>query len=253
MQIKTKGIILKELANGDDDKLLTILTDDRGVIFAYAKGARRFKNQLAPSTGLLCYSSMVLFWNRERYSLDHADSIEQFFGLRSSVEKLALASYFAEISAVLGPKENDGGQYLKLLLNCLSFLQNGKMEPLLLKSLFELRSLSISGFMPDLVACSKCGCFEGERMAFYPNEGAIYCTNCCAEKNGVHIFLTQGALSAMRHIIYAPMEKLFSFTIGAESIHNLNDATEHFLQDQTERAYQSLAFFHSLTASLREG
>ena len=30
MQIKTKGIILKELANGDEDKLLTILTEDRG-------------------------------------------------------------------------------------------------------------------------------------------------------------------------------------------------------------------------------
>ena len=82
MQIKTKGIILKELASGDEDKLLTILTEDRGVIFAYARGARRFKNRLAPSTGLLCYSSMVLFWNRDRYSLDYADSIEQFFELR---------------------------------------------------------------------------------------------------------------------------------------------------------------------------
>ena len=84
-------------ASGDEDKLLTILTEDRGVIFAYARGARRFKNRLAPSTGLLCYSSMVLFWNRDRYSLDYADSIEQFFELRQSVEKLALASYFAEV------------------------------------------------------------------------------------------------------------------------------------------------------------
>ena len=65
-------------------------------------GRRRFKNRLAPSTGLLCYSSMVLFWNRDRYSLDYADSIEQFFELRQSVEKLALASYFAEVSAGAG-------------------------------------------------------------------------------------------------------------------------------------------------------
>ena len=43
MQIKTKGIILKELANGDEDKLLTILTEDRGVIFAYAKGLADLK------------------------------------------------------------------------------------------------------------------------------------------------------------------------------------------------------------------
>ena len=168
MQIKTKGIILKELASGDEDKLLTILTEDRGVIFAYARGARRFKNRLAPSTGLLCYSSMVLFWNRDRYSLDYADSIEQFFELRQSVEKLALASYFAEVSAMLGPKENDKGQFLKLLLNCLSFLQSGRMDGMLLKAVFELRALSISGFMPDLVACAGCGCYTAPQMCFYP-------------------------------------------------------------------------------------
>ena len=104
MQIKTKGIILKELASGDEDKLLTILTEDRGVIFAYARGARRFKNRLAPSTGLLCYSSMVLFWNRDRYSLDYADSIEQFFELRQSVEKLALASILRKFLPCWGRK-----------------------------------------------------------------------------------------------------------------------------------------------------
>jgi len=248
MQIKTKGIILKELANGDEDILLTILTEDQGVIFAYARGARRFKNQLAPSTGLLCYSSMVLFRNRERYSLDHADSIEQFFGLRKSVEKLALASYFAEVSAVLGPKENDEGQFLKLLLNCLSFLQRDRIDWMLLKALFELRASSLAGFMPDLVSCAGCGCYTAKQMAFYPNEGTIYCTDCSAEKKGVHIFLTVGALAAMRHIIYSPMEKLFAFTIGPESIRCLNDAAEQFLQSQTERNYQSLEFFHSLVS-----
>lgn len=39
MQIKTKGIILKELASGDEDKLLTILTEDRGVILLMPGGA----------------------------------------------------------------------------------------------------------------------------------------------------------------------------------------------------------------------
>lgn len=247
MQIKTKGIILKELANGDEDKLLTILTEDRGVIFAYAKGARRFKNRLAPSTGLLCYSSMVLFWNKDRYSLDHADSIEQFFGLRQSVEKLALASYFAEVSAVLGPKENDNGQFLKLFLNCLFFLQNEKVEAMLLKPLFELRSLSMAGFMPDLVGCAGCGCFESAQMLFYPQEGSIFCGDCSAQRQGVHIPLTQGTLAAMRHIIYSPVEKLFSFTIGEESIHRLNDVAEQFLISQTERIYQTLTFFHSVS------
>ena len=246
MQIKTKGIILKELASGDEDKLLTILTEDRGVIFAYARGARRFKNRLAPSTGLLCYSSMVLFWNRDRYSLDYADSIEQFFELRQSVEKLALASYFAEVSAMLGPKENDKGQFLKLLLNCLSFLQSGRMDGMLLKAVSGIEGTKhfrfYAGFgcpARDVVAIRRHRCF-------YPNEGTLYCADCSVDRKEIHIFLTAGALAAMRHIIYSPMEKLFAFTIGAESICCLNDAAEQFLQSQTERNYQSLEFFHSL-------
>ena len=250
MQIKTKGIILKELANGDEDKLLTILTEDRGVIYAYAKGAKRFKNQLAASTSLFCYSSMVLFFNRDKYSLDHADGIAFFLGIRQSMEKLALASYFAEVTAVVGPKENDGGHFLKLLLNSLSFLQDDRISLRLCKSVFELRALSMAGFMPDLVACAGCGRFEGEQMAFYPDEGLLYCKNCWGKHPGAPVLLTRGALAAMRHIIYAPMEKLFSFTIGPESIRCLNDATERFLQSQTERSYQSLEFFHSVLSLL---
>lgn len=248
MQVKTKGIILKEMSNGEEDKLLSILTEDRGVIFAYAKGANRFKSPLAPFTGLLCYSSMVLFYNREKYSLDHVDGIEQFFPIRESMEKLALASYFAEITAVLGPKEGDQGQFLRLLLNCLALIAKDRIGLRVAKSIFELRAMTISGFMPNLVACGDCGCFEDDKMAFYPERGSLYCQKCMENQQGVHILLTRGALSAMRHIIYAPMEKLFSFTIGPESIRCLNDATECFLEDQTERTYQTLSFFHSVVS-----
>lgn len=117
---------------------------------------------------------------------------------------------------------------------------------MLLKAVFELRALSISGFMPDLVACAGCGCYTAPQMCFYPNEGTLYCADCSVDRKEIHIFLTAAALAAMRHIIYSPMEKLFAFTIGAESICCLNDAAEQFLQSQTERNYQSLEFFHSL-------
>ena len=119
---------------------------------------------------------------------------------------------------------------------------------MLLKALFELRALSISGFMPDLIACAGCGCFTADRMFFYPNNGVIYCENCSTNQKEVHISLTPGALAAMRHILYSPTEKLFAFTIDPESIHCLNDASERFLQSQTERSYQSLEFFHSIVS-----
>ena len=43
--------------------------------------------------------------------MEYADSIEQFFGLRQSMEKLALASYFAEVSTVLDQERTMMGSF----------------------------------------------------------------------------------------------------------------------------------------------
>ena len=66
MQIKTKGIVLKVQDYNENDKLLSVLTEDRGVIYAYASGARRMKSALATVSSMLCYGEFVFFKNREK-------------------------------------------------------------------------------------------------------------------------------------------------------------------------------------------
>ena len=46
MQISTKGIILGQVNFGDNDRYVTILTEQLGVVEAFAKNAQRMKNKL---------------------------------------------------------------------------------------------------------------------------------------------------------------------------------------------------------------
>ena len=96
MQITTYGMVLREKTI-EDDRLLTILTKEYGVIFAYARGAKRLRGKLVSSTEQLCYSRFVLFKNKDRYSVDSAEADTIFFGVRQDIEKLAHAACWGDV------------------------------------------------------------------------------------------------------------------------------------------------------------
>ena len=56
----------------------------------------------------------------------------------------------------------------------------------------------------------------------------------------------QSDTQALRHIVSAPMEKLFSFALGDESLSILSALCERYLLTQTGRSYETLSMYHSL-------
>ena len=246
MQITTYGMVLREKTI-EDDRLLTILTKEYGVIFAYARGAKRLRGKLVSSTEQLCYSRFVLFKNKDRYSVDSAEADTIFFGVRQDIEKLALASYFCELCIQAIPREEPAEEYLRLLLNSLYFLENGKRSPLVLKPVFELRLLTLAGFMPDLLGCRECGAFEDPQMKFLPRTGELLCGACAPEPGeGVPIPVPPGVLTAMRHIIYSEFDKLFRFSLDEGGLRQLAAVSESYLIAQLDLRLPTLDFYNSL-------
>ena len=252
MKLTLNAIVLRDYKI-EDDRVLTLLTQEHGVLTAYAGGANRMRSSLSASTELLCYSQLVLFHNRGRYSVNNADTIRTFFGLRSQVESLALASYFAELSAQLAARD-DGEACLRLLLNTLHFLEKNLRPAALLKPLFELRLLALLGYMPDLVACRVCGGFESPVMHFYPAHGDLLCAACAAgqehDSTGDAFALSPTVLAAMRHIVFCDLEKLFSFSLPAADLDRLGFVVESFLTFQLEKSFPTLEFYHRLLRPL---
>ncbi len=244
MHIKTDGLVIKEQNIGEADRLVTILTRDYGLLRAFVRGAKKIKSKSLSSTQLLSYSHFTLYRTKDSYVVDTAEAIEVFFDLRNNIENLSLALYLAEASAELSPQEDNAQEFLRLLLNSLYMLCKGKKNPLLIKATLELRSLSISGYMPDLLACSQCGEFESDMMYFNLENGTILCSECGTDISGIK--LSKGVVSAMRYIIYSEFEKVFDFNLSEDGAKSLSFVTEKYLMQQTQRPYKTLDFYYSV-------
>lgn len=247
MRISTDGVVLRDYKL-EDDRILTILTRTHGVITAYAGGAARPRSALVGSTELLCHSDFVLFKNKDRYTVDKADSRRIFFGLRSRYEDLSLASYLAQLFSELSPHEEAAEDQLNLLLACLHYLETQKRPPGQIKAVAELRLLTLSGYMPNLVGCKVTGVYtpEGDSMHFSP-QGDLYCGMAL---EGQHIPglmpVAPGVLQAMRHIVYSDSARLFRFTLSEKGMTSLTELCEKYLLYQIEKTLPTLEFYRSI-------
>lgn len=247
MQVTTTGIVIRSKTSGDD-RFVTILTPDYGVLDAVARSAGTPRGKLTGATELFCYSRMVLFRYRGSNTIDSAEAEESFFDLRKDLEGLALASYFAQVACELAPREEEARMELRLLLNCL-YLTMRRAKPLAqIKSIFELRLLTLAGFMPDLTGCCRCGALQESGMLFSVEEGTLYCCDCNKPPDAT-VQISAGVLAAMRHIIYSDFEKLFSFMLSQESLKELENLCERYLLTQMRQNYGTLDFYHSVAAA----
>ena len=244
MKLNTDGLIIREQQTGEDDRLVTLLTRDYGVLRAFVRGAKRIKSRSQSSTQLFAYGNYSIYRGKDAYSIDEAQPIEIFFDLRNDIASLSLAQYFCELAGELAPVEDSAEEYLRLILNALHMLSKNKKSHEQLKAIVELRLLTLSGYMPDLVACGDCEKFDDEGMFFSPVEGQIFCGECV--KNHTCVPLPHGVLSAMRHICYTENEKLFSFILPEESMNYLSEVTEQFMLTQTSKKYKTLEFYKAM-------
>lgn len=148
MHIITQGLVLRETNYKEADKILTVLTAEGGKRTVKARACRRKGSPLAAAAQLLTWSDMTLFEYRDYYTLNEASTREEFRGLRNDLEKLALGSYFAEVTEAVAEEGVPQPTLLSLILNCLYALDKWDKPPALVKAAFELRALCAAGYEP---------------------------------------------------------------------------------------------------------
>ncbi|MGN1043352.1 MAG: DNA repair protein RecO [Acutalibacteraceae bacterium] len=248
MHIEIKGIIIKEANYKDNDKVLTIFTAERGVISAVARGCKKIKNRIGAMLQVFSYCSFVLSTTSNGYFVQDAVVNEIFFGLRGDLEKLALAQYFCELTLALSPEYPDSQDFLKLLLNSLFYISNGKKNDKVLKSIFELRGCSMCGYEPNLVGCAECKKYIAPTMNFSIDKGVLVCEECKKrEENAIFYKISEPVVLSLKYIVYSPIDKIFSFKISTSCIKILSKITEIYIVFHLNCKFKSLDFYNSLT------
>ena len=262
MLCEVRGLVIRTVDLADNDKLLTLFTEEYGKITAVANGSRALKSRYLAAAQLFCYGSYVLYQKGDRYWVREVNLLESFFDLRADLTRTSLASYICDVAGDVVEENAPEPQLLRLVLNSLYAIAKGTVSQDKIKAVFEMRAASILGFCPMLDACVSCG---REAGSFYLDvmNGAISCEECYRtateeikepEANADDDFrtariicpLSPSALAAMRYAVSCSMERLFSFRIEEADMHLFSAAAERYLLNQLERGFKSLAFYKQI-------
>ncbi len=243
--IVTMGLVLRETRYKEADRILTILTPELGVISASAPNSLRLKSKLFSACGLFCYSEFVLVPGRTRSTVREASVNTIFHGVSSSIEGMGLAMYLDEMAVSLSPTGTEAGKELRLLLNCLYMISRQKADLRVIKAVFELRTMSECGFLPQLACCNVCGKYDDASFYLDPQEGYLLCPDC-AQKAGKPCNLDAGALYALRHICLVEDKKIFAFKISVGSLAKLSAVAEQYALTHLDKPLKSYSFLKSV-------
>lgn len=246
MHLTTRAVVLREVNYKESDKILTLLTAEAGRQTVSARGCRKKGSAIAAASQLLVYSEFTLYEYQGRWAVKEASSQQQFWKVRGDLEKLALASYFAELTELLTQEEIPSPEILSLLLNSLYALDALDKPLEQVKAAFELRLLSLAGYEPLLDACAVCG-REPEEPCLHLSEGVLHCAACRGGVGeGISMPISPAALAAMRHVIYGDPKRLFSFRLDGASQQQMADLSEAYLATQLERGFRTLDFYKQM-------
>ena len=253
------GIVLKEVLYNDNDKILTVLTANKGIISVTAKGVKSIKSKNSSAVQLFCYSEFEILKYKSQYVLKSANLKDGFYGIRDDVEKYALACYFAEITAFFATSENDETDVLRLLLNALYVVAKDENKPLwLTKAAFELKLACVCGFAPQFEYCKSCGTALGaihsKHVFFSFAENEIICEDCVS-KNGNNYGenlkkLSVSASFAIQYVINSQINRFASFSLDGINASAFCEFCEKYLIYTAERSFESLKFYYSIEKQL---
>lgn len=208
---QTEAIVLRSREHKEADRVVTLFSRDLGKLHAISYGSARPTSKKRGAVQLFCRSRFYLVRSKEIYRIDQAELLERFPAVESNLERFAAASYFVELVDAFTGEEIPNQKLYHLLLKSLRLLAEAEI-PLLTRA-FELRLLKITGFGPELYACTGCRetLFAAENVLFCPQSGGLLCTNCRCE--GSAIAISRGTLKVLRYLAAGSLEQVLTLKV----------------------------------------
>lgn len=260
MKKAVDGLILREIPTGESDKLLTVLTAE-GRFLMTAKGARSMRSKVMSLCTIFTYGNFEYYEKYDRRWLSGGSVLENFVGMNSELEGIALSSYLSQVAHEITEENVDCSEVLRMTLNAM-YLIKKKTKPLWqIKAVYELFAALSSGYAPDLTGCGSCGAENHDAMWLDVMNGSLVCGDCLRKRAGnlelpefdeysvrnVLLPLDASSLACLRYVTSAPMERMFAFSLKSEESRSyFCRATETYLLHHLERSFDALEFYRQV-------
>ena len=152
---KATGINLKAMPMNESDRLVTVLTKERGLLRAIAPGSRKHKSRLGGRSGLFVVNELLLIKGKSIDKMVQAETKRSFPGLSKDLAKLTASQYLAEIALSQALSDQPQEELYYLLLEHLKRLETASKAnilPCLAQATFHL--LALAGVAPEVFRCA---------------------------------------------------------------------------------------------------
>ena len=175
-----QGIILRYANYRDNDRILTILTRERGKLSAAARGCRKPASRLFSCSEMFIFGEFVLYEGRSRMTVDNCEVRERFYPLREDLHRFAAGAYMTSVADACLAAEQRNEAVFELLYYGLSYAAYGSQHPTDVALCFLARCLQALGYSPQLTSCARCGRDLRAllRLGFDPGAGGAVCQGC---------------------------------------------------------------------------
>ena len=159
---KLKGLCIKASPLGENDRLITLLSEEKGISRFAVPGARRPKSSLA-AVSPLTFLELQIFGRKSLKTVRQAKIIKSYCGLGKSIECLAAAQAITELTFLLVGNEDTQKNYLSTVLAHLdrihehTVLTNSDLKILAMSIQSLMHLLAIGGLNLPLYYCCKTG------------------------------------------------------------------------------------------------
>jgi DNA repair protein RecO (recombination protein O) len=177
-QKQSEAIVLRTYPLRESDLLVTLFTRTEGKVKGVAKAAKRSKRRFGGALEPLTYVR-AYFDDRERQELARIDSCEVLLSplaTEVSYPRAVALGHVAEVLDELLPDREVNDTFFRLARSVLASLQGPAIwMPL---TYFELWTVRLVGFLPELSECVVCGAaLNGSRAYFHALVDGLMCVS----------------------------------------------------------------------------
>jgi len=177
------GVVLRTHKLGEADRIITLLTRERGVVRAVAKGVRKTSSRFGGRLEPFMHVDLQLAEGRSLDIITQVETLNPFArDLGSDYPSYTAGTAMLETAERLVSEDGEPAvQQVQLLVGALKALVGGKATPSLILDSYQLRALAVAGFAPSFDDCAQCGMAPpvgGQHRSFHAPSGGILCPNC---------------------------------------------------------------------------
>jgi len=176
---RDEAVVLRAQKLGEADRIITLLTRERGKVRAVAKGVRKTRSRLGSRVEPFMLVDVQLYEGR---SLDIVTQVETI-----GVYGLAIAEDYARYTAgtamlettdrLVENEREPALQLFLLLAGALRTLAAGRHAAGLVLDAYLLRALAVAGWAPSFTDCARCGA-AGPHLGLSLAAGGSVCPQC---------------------------------------------------------------------------